>query len=109
MRRAFSRSELRRKVIEASIVVHSDPQRPRVKVWVRCNVCKEPEAKSYMAVDHILPLVPTDTTFADMSLDVVADRLWCEENNLQPICPACHKIKSAIEAKERKLKKRSKK
>lgn len=62
-----------------------------------------------MCVDHILPLVPTDTTFAEMSLDVVVDRLWCEEHNLQSICPNCHDIKTAAEKEERKKSKRSKK
>lgn len=103
LRRVFSRSDLHRKVIEASIIKHSDPSRPRVKSWCKCNVCKKPEAKSYVVVDHIDPLIPVNQAFADMSLDVVVDRLWCEENNLQAICPACHDGKSASERKERKL------
>lgn len=106
LRRAFSRSELHAKVIEASLVEHTDPTRPRVKKWCLCNVCKLPEAKSYVVVDHILPLVPVDTKFEDMSLDTVVDRLWCEEHNLQAICPECHDKKSASEREERKKNKR---
>lgn len=109
LRRAFSRSELHRRVIEASVVVHSDPTRPRVKTWCLCNVCKKPDAKSYMAVDHIDPLIPVDQAFADMSLDTVIDRLWCEQINLQVICQLCHDIKTAREKEERKQSKRSKK
>lgn len=104
MRRAFARSELHCRVIEASIIRHSDPKRPKVQVWCRCNVCKKPEAKSYMVVDHIVPFVPIGSAFSEMSLDDAEGRLWCELNNLQSCCPACHRLKSAREAAERKQK-----
>lgn len=109
LRRAFSRSQLHKKVLDANVVEHSDPKRPRVKTWVKCNVCRIPEARSYMAVDHIDPLIPTNTTFEAMSLDTVVDRLWCEENNLQILCETCHDAKSALEREERKKNKRDKK
>lgn len=106
----FSRSELRARVIEASIVIHSDPSRPRVKKWVICNVCKKLEAKSYMEVDHVDPKIPIYSSFEDMSLDIYIDRTWCAENNLQAICPPCHRQKGALEMKERRrIKKESKK
>lgn len=66
-----------------------------------------------MAVDHIDPLVPVDTTYDDLclkiGLDGVVDRLWCEENNLQSICPECHDEKTAIEKDARKAYKKGKK
>jgi len=105
LRRVFSRSDLRNAVIEASIVKHNNPDRPKVKTWCLCNVCKKPEAKSYMAVDHIEPLIPVSTSFAEMSLDEFIDRLWCVIDNLQAICPTCHDEKTAIERKARKKKK----
>jgi CRISPR/Cas system CSM-associated protein Csm3 (group 7 of RAMP superfamily) len=105
LRRVFSRSELRRKVLRAAIVEHTDPSRKRVKTWVTCNICGKPEAISNAVVDHLDPLIPVNTTFEQMSLDTVVDRLWCEENNLQVVDQACHKEKTAIERKQRRKKK----
>ncbi len=104
MRRVFSRSELRNSVINASLVEHSDPSRPRVKKWCLCNVCKKPEAKSYCVVDHISPVVPVHTSFENMTLDEVRDRLWCEIKNLQTCCPLCHDEKTKEEQRVRKKK-----
>lgn len=106
LRRAFSRSELHRRVLDAAEIQHSDPKRPKVKRWCRCNICGEPEAISYCVVDHIDPMVPIGTTFAEMTLDTAADRLWCEENNLQCVDEKCHDKKSAVEREQRKLSKK---
>ena len=102
LRRVFSRSELRNKVITASLVEHSDPSRPRVKKWGLCAGCNKPEARSYLIVDHISPLIPIGSSFEEMSLDVVVDRLWCVENNLQVLCISCHDEKNKQERKARK-------
>lgn len=104
LRRVFSRSELRRAVIEAAIVEHSDPSRPRVKKWCKCAVCGQPEAKSYTTVDHILPVIPLDSSFEELGLDGTVDRLWCVESNLQAICVVCHDEKTKLERKSRKKK-----
>lgn len=109
LRRAFSRSELHKRVLYASIVDYVDESRPRVKTWCRCNICKKPEARSYMVVDHIDPLVPVNTTFADMNLETIIDRLWCAENNLQTVCPSCHDKKTKTEKEQRKQSKKEKK
>lgn len=109
LRRVFSRSELRQKVLNTADVFNIDPSRPRVKKWSRCPICLNLSPKYLMAVDHILPLIPINTTFEEMSLDTVVDRLWCEENNLQPICPDCHDAKTKKEREERKLHKKGKK
>jgi 5-methylcytosine-specific restriction endonuclease McrA len=109
MRRVFSRSELRRKVVDASLIEHSDPKRTRVKRWCLCNSCKKPIPKSYVAVDHIQPLIAVHETFEDVSLDIVVDRLWCEEHNLQVLCEECHKAKTSLENKSRRLYKKEKK
>ena len=102
LRRVFSRSELRNSIITANMVEYSDLSRPRVKKWVLCNICKKPEAKSYVVVDHIDPFVPIGGSFEEMSLDVAVDRLWCEVHNLQAICPNCHELKSTEERQQRK-------
>lgn len=109
LRRVFSRSELRRKVIEASRIEHSDPSRKQVKKWCLCNVCKLPEAISYIVVDHILPVVPLDKPLLEMTATELVDRMWCEENNLQSICPKCHNEKTSLERKERAANKKRKK
>ena len=106
IRRVFSRSELRSAVIQASVVKHSDPSRPKVKTWCRCNICGKPEAKSYCVVDHISPVVPVNTSFEEMSLDTVVDRMWCEKNNLQVVDPVCHDKKTKEERQQRKRSKR---
>lgn len=109
LRRVFSRSELRRKVIDASIRPHSDPKRPKVKVWCKCAVCTNLEAKSYMVVDHITPVIPVHTSFEEMGADATIERLWCDIENLQAICPLCHDEKTAKERAERKKLKPKKK
>lgn len=104
MRRVFSRSELRNKVISDSLVDHTDASRPRVKKWGLCAVCNKPEAKSYLAVDHIQPVIPIDSSLEEMSLDEVANRIWCDIINLQSICPSCHDEKTSQEREARKKK-----
>lgn len=102
IRRVFSRSELRRAVIKKAIISHSDPKRPKVKTWCRCAICKQPEAISYMQVDHVDPIVPISKTLEKMEWTEVIDRTWCDENNLQAVDKVCHKKKSKLEREERK-------
>lgn len=110
LRRVFSRSELRNKIIADSVILgYTNTDRPKVKTWCRCRICNKPEARSYMAADHISPLIPVDQSFEELSLDTVVDRLWCEENNLQSVCPVCHSKKTKEEnALRRKHKKGNK-
>lgn len=109
IRRVFSRSDLRRKVLDLSEVSHSDPLRPRVRKWSKCATCGKPTPKYLTVIDHIDPVIPVDSSFEHMSLDTVVDRLWCEEINLQPICEVCHTAKTKIEKDQRKeYKKRNK-
>lgn len=110
LRRVFSRSELRRKVIDAAVIPgYHDPSRPRVTKWCKCNVCSTPCPKYLCVADHIDPVIPVHTTFEEMGLDQTADRLWSPEENLQPICPTCHRSKSSLERAQRKSKKKNKK
>ncbi len=100
--RVFSRSELRRQVLDASAIEHNDPNRKRVTKWCRCNDCKQPVAQYQAVVDHIQPRVPLDSAFDLMSLDEYRDRTWCTIETLQTLCIECHKRKSKIEAGIRK-------
>lgn len=103
IRRVFGRSELRRKVIDSNILTgYYDPKRKRVKFWVKCELCGGWEAKSNIQIDHFEPVVPINSSFDEMSLDEVVNRMWCEENMLQPLCKPCHKLKTQAENKERR-------
>lgn len=109
IRRVFSRSDLRRKIVDASVVEHVNPTRKRVKTWCKCMHCGEFVAKSYMQVDHTIPVIKLDETLEDLSWDTVIDRLWCEENNLTAICKTCHDVKTKAENKERRRLKKERK
>lgn len=110
LRRAFARSDLHREVLEASDIQHSDPTRPKVKGWRRCSVCGKPEAKSYMVVDHVSPVVPVNSSLEEMTVLEIVDAIWCKDKaNLQSICPTCHSQKTARETAQRKQNKRERK
>jgi 5-methylcytosine-specific restriction endonuclease McrA len=110
LRRAFARSELRNKVISATIMQgYSDPLRPRVKTWCKCPGCNEPTPKSYMIVDHKSPVVPLHISYEDLSISALVDAIWCEESNLQALCDEpCHLAKSKAENKQRRAFKKTK-
>lgn len=106
IRRVFSRSELRKSVLEAAIVPHSDPSRPRVKRWCKCAICGEPEAISNCQVDHILPIVGVHLTLVDLSWDAVINNTWCVKNNLQVCDKRCHSLKTKAENNLRRIRKK---
>lgn len=109
IRRVFSRSDLRKKVVELTVVSgYTDPSRPRVKKWSICQCCKQYVPTYTLQVDHKDPVVPLDSSLKDMSWDLVVDRTWCEENNLWAICLNCHKDKTKVEQKERRALKKVK-
>jgi len=109
IRRVFSRSDLRRKVVALTVVKHEDPKRPRVKKWSICPLCKEYTPTYQMEVDHVDPIIGLSETLESLSWDTVIDRVFCNENNLLAICKVCHKAKSKREnAERRRLKKERK-
>lgn len=109
IRRVFSRSELRREVLEAGVVAHSDPKRKRVKTWVKCAECGGLDAKSNVQVDHLQPVVPVTTTLEAMTWDELVDRIWCDKKNLQILCEVCHNVKSVKENAVRRANRKAKK
>ena len=102
LRRVFSRSELRRRVLNAYAIEHQDTNRPRVSAWVWCAACGVVFPRYLAVVDHIDPLVPLHRVSEDMEPNELVDRLWCEENNLQALDKSCHKIKTRSESKARR-------
>lgn len=104
IRRVFSRSELRRKIVNLTIEPnHVDLTRKRVKTWCKCPECRQMVPKSWLQVDHIIPIVGITETLKDLSWDTVIDRQWCSDNNLRPVCKPCHEKKTKEENKQRRL------
>jgi len=102
IRRVFSRSALRIAVIDACLIKHTDVSRSRVKAWGKCNDCKKPTPKSYLVVDHILPVISIEETADVITFDEFIDRLWCHPSNLQALCKECHEVKTQAENKLRR-------
>ena len=102
LRRVFSRSDLRRQALLKTRIEHSDPLRPRVTKWNWCTVCGVIEASYLFEVDHTMPLIPLKLTLEDLTWDEVVEGLWCDLENLMPVCKPCHKEKTKAETKERK-------
>jgi 5-methylcytosine-specific restriction endonuclease McrA len=71
-----------------------------------CNVCTGEFPAKEVQVDHIQPVVDPKTGFIDW--DTFIDRLFCEKENLQVLCTACHKVKTSKENLQSKLKKQLK-
>ena len=110
LRRVFSRSELRRKIIDASLLKeYSDPSRKRVTRWSKCAICGRLEATYKMQVDHLDPVQPIGISLEEMNWDQIIDNLWCDEAKLQAVCLECHKAKSKLENAERRRLKKEKK
>lgn len=105
----FSRSELRKQALEKSRIEHSDPTRKRVTKWSRCPLCEQPTPTYLLEVDHLLPVIPLDSSMQEIAFDVLIDNIWCVLDNLQAVCKACHKAKTKAEAKERRQLKKGKK
>jgi 5-methylcytosine-specific restriction endonuclease McrA len=102
LRRVFSRSDLRKAALERVLVEHSDPDRPRVKKWGRCQSCSQIHPAYKMDVDHKDPIVPVTRRQTDMTVQELADRIFCDLENLQVLCETCHNAKSKAENAERR-------
>lgn len=101
IRRVFSRSELRRTVIQEARISHYDPDRPRVTKWGRCAHCAQPTALYQMEVDHRDPIVPIDKSLDMMTWDEIVSRIFCVKENLDVCCKPCHSKKTREETKAR--------
>lgn len=103
IRRIFSRSDLRRSIIDKAIVKgYKDPSRKAVKFWVKCEECGKMEAKSNVQIDHVLPVIAVNETLESLTWDQLIDRIWCDEKNLAVVCKLCHSIKTKLENKQRR-------
>lgn len=106
LRRVFSRSDLRKKVLYSSQIMHYDKERPRVTKWGKCNECQKPVALYQVEIDHTNPLIPVNESLESLitkyGWDTLINALWCEETNLAPLCQICHRLKSTRESKQRR-------
>lgn len=108
MRRAFSRSELHKAVLERVTIEHSDPRNPRCTKWGYCELCGWVQPRWKLSVDHVEPVVALNSTFKDQGLDLTANRMWCELEKLQALCDPCHDQKTASEKEIKKAFKKAK-
>lgn len=107
---AFIKSQLRGASWKWGPTVETHREARRGRGQYECNVCKQIvpptlNRQKNIAVDHIIPIVNPETGFT--SWNDFVNGLFCEKDNLQLICKACHTKKSKEEsdrAKERRKK-----
>lgn len=104
LRKAFARCSVHRELVESTIMPegHSDPNRKQVKTWCRPPCCNQPEAKSYIQVDHLSPVQPLGVHIDEMTKEEIMARIFCDRANLKPICKKCHRLKTNAENAERR-------
>jgi len=59
----------------------------RIAMHYKCNSCKKDYPAKEVQVDHIEPVVDSK---GFSSWDIFIERLFCEKENLQVLCKACH-------------------
>jgi hypothetical protein len=109
-RRLFARSPVVREKLEESRQefprYKKDGSRAK-KNWVKrqCELCNEWVSSTKIAIDHKDPVVPPEGFPADFDMwdrvFLFLRRLWCDKNNLQRLCSACHDVKTQKERIER--------
>lgn len=72
-----------------------------------CAACKELFGTKEIQIDHRIPVV--DIELGDQGLEIFAQRLYCEVENLDVLCKNCHAAKSSTEMHLRKLARQRKK
>jgi 5-methylcytosine-specific restriction endonuclease McrA len=93
------------KSIEYTVVKHkslNDSKGPRGGRVFICAHCNDLFGEGKVKVDHIIPIVPVDSTISEMTLRMYYERCFCSVDNLQVLCHDCHDQKSRVENEERK-------
>jgi 5-methylcytosine-specific restriction endonuclease McrA len=96
LRRMWTRYPVKFQVMNKASRPYKGEDKRRKKEYL-CNVCKGWFAGKEVAVDHIQPCGSLKS-YEDLPRFV--STLFCEENNLQVICTACHSIKTQKERKD---------
>ena len=84
---------------ESATVRKTNEKTGREAMHYRCACCGNDFPLKGVAIDHIVPIVPT-TGFD--SWDNVISRALCEKDGFQVLCKSCHSIKTKEENSERK-------
>jgi hypothetical protein len=63
----------------------------------KCSVCAGIFRRTEVEMDHKEPVVPLDTTYQEMSLELYCERLLVPVDGWQCVCKECHAIKSGLE------------
>ena len=97
IRLAFRVSDL----FKSAFIVDPNVKGPRGGKLYSCMICSEDFLMKDIQIDHIIPIVPYGMKKLDMSLDHYADKIFCDPDNLQPLCKDCHHKKSMSEKNKR--------
>lgn len=71
----------------------------RMAQHYKCRKCKKDFPAKLVQVDHIQPVVTPGEGFVDWNTFV--ERLFCDKDNLQVLCTACHDKKTQKEKKKK--------
>jgi 5-methylcytosine-specific restriction endonuclease McrA len=101
---SFIRSALRQKsrwwkpITQAKLLAKRPYKGPnkRQKFEYQCATCLKWHADKHINVDHI---IPAGSLNCANDLPGFVERLFCEIDNLQVLCEACHNIKTQSEKK----------
>ena len=93
LRRGFTKYPVKYQVKNSASRPYKGSDKRRKKEY-KCNVCKGWFADKDVAVDHIKPCGSLKS-YED--LPAFVSTLFCEEDNLQVICSACHSVKTQEE------------
>lgn len=102
LKRSFSRSPMVREFLQKyrreEVWFKKDGTKAKKpRVFYRCFKCQKEFNSTQVQVDHIEPVVPLNIPAKHMCFDILINRLFCEESNLQILCKADHKEKSQQE------------
>jgi 5-methylcytosine-specific restriction endonuclease McrA len=68
----------------------------RQKFEYQCALCQNWFAEKNINVDHISPAGSLNSA---QDLPGFVERLFCEQDNLQVLCTACHDVKTKLDKK----------
>ena len=107
LKRVFSRSPqirayLKQYRIEEPWFKKDGTKAKKPRVWFVCHKCGDKFNSNNVQVDHIEPVVPLNIPSKHLSYDVLINRLFCDNSNLQVLCKKHHKEKSEEENRIRK-------
>lgn len=107
LKRSFSRSPTVRDFLnkyrrEEVWLKKDGTKAKKPRVFYPCFQCHKEFNSNSVQVDHVEPVVPLNIPVRHMCFNVLIDRLYCDESNLQILCKEHHKDKSQQENQIRK-------